>query len=73
MFVYGHGSPVRSDCDNRCLRQNQTSLSLPANRDRTGRKLLSVLFKSLFNDVNYINDVVDYINNDVDYIDNDVD
>ena len=35
--------------------------------------LLSVRFKSLFNDVNYINDVVDYINNDVDYIDNDVD
>lgn len=73
MFVYGHGSPVRSDWDNRCLRPNQTSRSLPANRDRAGGKLLSGRFKSLFNDVDYINDVVNYINNDVDYINNDVD
>ena len=73
MFVYGQGSPVRSGRDSRCLRQNQTSLSLPANRDRAGGKLLSGRFKSLFNDVDYINDVVNYINNDVDYINNDVD
>lgn len=70
MFVYGQGSPVRSGRDSRCLRQNQTSRSLPTNRDRAGGKLLSVRFKSLFNDVDYIINVVEYINNVVGHVNN---